>query len=358
MADSQIQAPDRRERLIALIITFAIASACPLSASAADSGGSTATDTTGKVLKGDVHDAGMLVPSATLIPGSDQKQAAPVQQYAGSEQDKLHPHTPPKGPVPVKKPGDGAGKGTQPPPPPKLWGTASDDERPANTPPAWGQETPVRPAIAPPAAVRLPAPKKPTSITPPDGVMTWQPGHAVKQVKPQVAEPMHFTWAELNAILMNKRSLMPNAAAPPRATGPQPLAAKQLALPHHLPANWNEWYQNVAHAIYQVWQQEQVCPGTATVRTTVFAGQEVDCRIFEFKAAADLKRNASAESFFRDAALKSVNSIDKSAVCQFPADQHPKKVVFDIQLTRLVDGPAGCEVVHTHQNPAMSASQK
>jgi hypothetical protein len=188
--------------------------------------------------------------------------------------------------------------------------------------------------------------------------MTWQPGHAVKQVKPQAAAPMHFTWAELRAILMNKGKLMPDAAPAPRATGPQPLAAKQLALPHHLPANWNEWYQNVARAIYQVWQQEQVCPGTATVRTTVFAGQEVDSQIFEFKPAADLKRDAPAESFFRDAALKSVNSIDKSAVCLFPADQHPKKVVFDIQLTRLVDGPAGCEVVHTHQNPAMSASQK
>jgi hypothetical protein len=135
------------------------------------------------------------------------------------------------------------------------------------------------------------------------------------------------------------------------------LAATQFVLPEQLPANWDEWYQRVAGAIYQVWVQQNVCPGVAIVQATIWDSHAAEGQIVDFTPAGDLARNVRAESSYRDAALRAVNSLDNSSICAFPAE-HPKKVVFDIQLSRLVDGPAGCKVVHTHESEAMRSLQK
>jgi hypothetical protein len=180
--------------------------------------------------------------------------------------------------------------------------------------------------------------------------MTFKPGYAVTQVH---QPPTRRTIT--SAGILNNQSALGRLRGDSAA--PKELAATEFVLPAHIPATWDEWYQGVAHAIYQVWVQQNVCPGSATVRTTVWDTQDAEGQVMDFTPAADIRRNARTESDYREAALKSVNSLDKARVCVFPA-KHPKKVVFDIQLTRLVNGPAGCQVVHTDQSETMRPLQR
>jgi hypothetical protein len=285
---------------------------------------------TGAPIKGGIHDDAQVQSSTRLFTQPAAVKPLPVQQYSGAPNrvKKTAPVPPVVKPKVEQKPTD-----EQPKPEVKLWGRAEDKEEEKEAKPSarlWGE--PPEATDGTPAK-KTPAAKSGNGSTPAYGVKSYQPGYEVTEVKvlPPVRPGMRSVAGRLRV-----------SAAPREAV------AAQLSLPRHVPANWSEWYDRVAHAIYQVWQQQSVGPGDAAIRTTVFDTNDVDCQITDFQPAGDIARHAEAESRFRDAALAAVSSLDKSSVCQFPA-VHPKKVSFDVHLSRLVDGPAGCRVIHTNE---------
>ncbi|HEY9774571.1 MAG TPA: hypothetical protein V6C81_12280 [Planktothrix sp.] len=292
-------------------------------------------------LKGGVDHAASVQSSTSLFTDTQDANHIQPQQFSGAPNRGAKPVAVP--PVvkknPPKEPPKSAGDEEKPPT--KLWGQVDDknEEEPKKGPKLWGEppEQPDGEKGRKPHIAKLGG-GEPSS--PSNGVTSWQPGYGVTEVK----------------VLPTPKPALSAVAGRLR---PQPRAreavAAQLALPRHLPANWNEWYDRVARAIYQVWQQQSVKPGSATVRATVYDSTDVDCAVTDFEAAADLQRNPVTESHFRDAALCAVSSIDKSTVCQFPL-VHPRKVSFDIQLTRLADGPAGCHVIRVRDSEQTTKS--
>jgi len=129
------------------------------------------------------------------------------------------------------------------------------------------------------------------------------------------------------------------------------LKAMPTVLPGRLqaPANWDEWYQRIARAIYQRWKQNSTGPGSAILTITVFNSRDVDSKVTEFVPALDAERNAQTESAFKDVALKSVSSLSGDDIWQFPASAASlKHIVFDMELKHAVGETAGCKVVHMH----------
>jgi hypothetical protein len=120
---------------------------------------------------------------------------------------------------------------------------------------------------------------------------------------------------------------------------PQPKSAWRRA------GNWDEWYKQVAKAVYQEWRQADTEAGVATVRVKVFQSHDIDCEIAEFDPAKDLSRDAKREVSFREAAIRSVDGLNRSQVWEFPdLSPLPKQVVIDLELKRKVGGLAGCAV--------------
>ncbi len=131
---------------------------------------------------------------------------------------------------------------------------------------------------------------------------------------------------------------------------PPEMRASQLALPSLPPVGtWDAWYQRVAKAMYNRWQQNHPGAGLSTVLITAYNTRDVDCRITTFTPAEGASRDAAAEGQFKNTALQCVSSLSKDPIWQFPTCAGSlKKVTFEIELKHAVGEDNGCRVVHKH----------
>jgi hypothetical protein len=135
-------------------------------------------------------------------------------------------------------------------------------------------------------------------------------------------------------------------------TVPTALTAQAFLLPElrtSVVSNWDDWYQRVAGAIYSGWQNQQVGPGVATMRVTVTRTRQLSCQVEDFTPAADIERNADAETIFREAALRAVHLVNKFEIPDFPNNASESSVSFDVQMRRLVGGKPGVDVASVHE---------
>ena len=210
-------------------------------------------------------------------------------------------------------------------------------------------------------------------MTPANGIMTYGAGYGVRKI----AQPRVLTrHANLSLAFPNTQGvtqqtsfqLLPmNKHIIQWAPMPVPveLKATQFRLTPMVPqkclappANWEQWYQRVARAIYDHWRINAVGPGKATVLITIYDTRNVDCKVVDFAPADGAGRNVATETAFRVSALKTITGLDGDQVWQFPnEDDLPNKVVFDMQFDHAVGTTPGCAVVHTHSNPSMVGLQ-
>ncbi len=229
----------------------------------------------------------------------------------------------------------------QPYKPPYLWG--------ATPPPPFRP----RPMFTPRAT-----PSWNYTLTPSNGIMTWGAGYNTSIV----AQPRFSSSLDTNINWSNHKVSGNRIDAQQQAPSAPQLKATALILPEAKvapPTTWDEWYERVAHAIYEQWkQQTTVGAGNSIVLITAYRTHDVDCKIVDFSPAADVKRDLGAETRFRDASLRSVTSLNRDPVWEFPVSEHPpKKIVFDMQFKHGVGETGGCEVVHMQDNKALGAEQ-
>ena len=245
-------------------------------------------------------------------------------------------------------------RGYQPPPPPKIDASAS-------AAPEKSLHERLHSIFAQPAPSKTSAPLKwDYTATPSNGVMNWAPGYSVTElprpVQRRAETSMQFSTnqSRMNALMeARNKQLKAQRAVQQVLPGPTEMKATQLALPKAkaLPptTNWEQWYSRVARAIYEQWKQNSVGPGEATVLITAYNTHDVDCRITDFTAAEDVKRDAATETRFKQAALSAVSSLSGDDIWSFPlARTTPKKVSFDMQFKHAVGEKNGCQVVHVH----------
>jgi hypothetical protein len=307
----------------------------------------------GTRLKGGVDEAARLNPSIKVVPGAATGHV--IQQFAGKGTYAPGQAAPvPVIPVKPKTP-------VTPPPPPLQ----QIDESGALVDPVPPPPPPAKPKAPPPP------PPKPFTATPSSGTMNWagapnvlvvsplaRPGKAIpkKIIEPRVVTRTQIDWktpasngksADGAGGLTAARGV---AGARARAPGVVPLMATPQLLPGAAsaavaaPANWPEWYKRVSHTIYEQWQRASAGPGTARVRVTVFRSNDVDCQIVDFVPATDVKRDAAAETAFRESAIRSIYALRKCQILGFPYQSRRTKVCFEMNMQRTVDGPAGCEI--------------
>jgi hypothetical protein len=307
----------------------------------------------GTRLKGGVDEAARLNPSIKVVPAGLSGHV--IQQFAGKGTYAPGQAAPvPVVPVKPKTP-------VTPPPPPLQ----QIDESGALIDPLPPPPPPAKPKAPPPP------PPKPFTATPSSGTMNWtgapnvlvvsplaRPGKAIPKriIEPRVVTRTQIDWktaassgkaADGSADPNASRSSIGHAA---RAPGVVPLMATPQLFPGAAsmavaaPANWPDWYKRVSHTIYDQWQRASAGPGTARVRVTVFRTNDVDCQIVDFVPAADVKRDAAAETAFRESAIRSIYALRKCQILGFPYQSTRTKVCFEMNMQRTVNGPAGCEI--------------
>lgn len=191
-----------------------------------------------------------------------------------------------------------------------------------------------------------------TVISHSKGVVSWTPGYELsKLAQGAYQETLSGVWhtgAPTPALLATQGVLKEPQFAKV-LTGPPPMVATGLLLPQ-LRAQavekltWDEWYKRVARAIYCRWQYAEVGPGSATIRMVVTRDRDISCQLIDFQPAADIKRDVAAETLFRESAVKAVNMVTKFEIPDLPQPLDADKVVFDLDLKRVVDGPVGVDV--------------
>ncbi len=112
--------------------------------------------------------------------------------------------------------------------------------------------------------------------------------------------------------------------------------------------NWNEWYKRVCQVVYDNWEIDQANPGKSCVRVTVWSGREIEARVLSFTPAEGASRDAKRETAFRETSLRAVNSLEKTPVLDFPLTSNRGKIIFDLDMTRSIDGPSGIQVAALH----------
>jgi hypothetical protein len=341
------------ELMFLIVFGLMVSPAVPACADTTAAGSPSSSDGSGsKLLNGSAEDKERMQQSVKLFLDPPTRPPAP----------KFQPTPPPPPLVPL------SGSVTGQPPlggtvvghPPLSGGTSFIPvplPRPHFVAPLWGTAVPppfrppFRPMFVPPAP-----PRWNYTLTPRNGIMTWSPGYSTA-----IVPPSHFSSLETNLNWSNKNVNASRIGLQQPPAMPQ-LKAIEMTLPEAKvppPANWDEWYERVAHAIYGQWkQQTAVGPGTSTVLITAYRTHDVDCKIEDFTPAADVKRDLNAETRFRDASLRSVSSLSRDPLWEFPVSQKtPKMIVFDMQFKHGVGEAAGCEVVHIHDNKTPSAQQ-
>lgn len=315
-------------------------------------------------MKASVRDDAHVNPSLTLVVPNG-RSAAPrrfdsstVKQYAPS---------PLSGSTNHPRHDGGASYAPRFIPPPRLWGNAPESAQPFarqgsvwGDGPSWGNGYHSRPGMG--GGSYYVAPKWNYSITPRNGIMTWQPGYQTKATRMSYATTSAtYRRKDYLAIAAGRAGSVGNSAygtlkstrgAVSAAPNVVALQAQQYKLPenaknHKTAANWDEWYKQIAKSVYEVWTQNEVVVGGTTLQVEVWPGLELDCKVVEFTPPSDVKRDAKLETEFREAALRSMRSMKGSSALEFPACKPvPKSVIFDMEFKREVDGPAGCKVVH------------
>jgi hypothetical protein len=121
----------------------------------------------------------------------------------------------------------------------------------------------------------------------------------------------------------------------------QPLQAQARS------ANWNDWYKRVCKTVYDQWIINETGPGKVYVQVTVWSSRDIEGRILRFENAADSVRTSAQQVVFSKAALQAVNSLENNAILEFPVNDRRTKIVFDLDISRLVGGGSGCQVVNS-----------
>ncbi len=183
------------------------------------------------------------------------------------------------------------------------------------------------------------------------GVVTWTPGYELSKLVPGAyKETLSGVWhsGSPTPALLASQGVLPQPQFTKVLVGPTPMVATGLLLPQ-LRAQvlekltWDEWYRRVARAIYCRWQYADVGPGCATIRMVVTKDRDIGCQLIDFTPAPDIKRDVAAEKLFRESAVKAVNMVTKFEIPDLPP-LDSDKVVFDLDLKRVVDGPVGVDV--------------
>jgi hypothetical protein len=115
--------------------------------------------------------------------------------------------------------------------------------------------------------------------------------------------------------------------------------------PQKRSSNWNEWYQRVCQTIYDLWLLNSTGPGKAWLSVTVWPGRDIEGRIMKLESAADEKRDGKTQKAFADSALRAVHSLGGCSLLDFPTENARNKVTFQLDITRLVGGESGYEVI-------------
>ena len=143
---------------------------------------------------------------------------------------------------------------------------------------------------------------------------------------------------------------------------PTPLTASAKMLPElqttlaERALTWEQWYDHIAHAIYDHWRQIDAGPGTANVRVTIFSSRDVECQVRSFDPAPDIARDAVKETAFREAAVRAIDSVRPYEILDFPFLSQRKQATFDIDMRRSVNGPVGCEIVAVHDTELLKSA--
>jgi hypothetical protein len=217
------------------------------------------------------------------------------------------------------------------------------------------------------------------TMTPKNGIMTWSSGYASTKVTPQpqgtaqtqaVIKPglqqtsVSASMQQQIGIVPVQRTQINTAVVKPSVDGvvtskktPTPPPAVALeATPALLTEmhsekrsiNWDEWYKRVCKVVYDNWEIDQASPGKSCVRVTVWSGREIEARVLSFTPAQGASRDAKRETAFRETSLRAVNSLQKTPVLDFPSRSNRGKIIFDLDMTRSVDGPSGIQVAAFH----------
>ncbi len=200
-------------------------------------------------------------------------------------------------------------------------------------------------ASVPPYRVSISAPR--------NGVVCWEPGYEVTAVahglRKETMGGLYF---------LPDTEIVTALRATPNSLRPEPMYAQPVVLLEHplrataggvrgptsgAGSRWDEWYNDIAKAIYRRWQNAEVGPGIAKVRILV-RDRKMYTQLTEFAPAPFVDRDSVAESQFRTAALGAVNDVSYYEIPEFPSLPHRSTVTFDAVLNRTVDGPLGCEV--------------
>ncbi|MBK9143322.1 MAG: hypothetical protein IPM23_12540 [Candidatus Melainabacteria bacterium] len=218
-----------------------------------------------------------------------------------------------------------------------------------------------------------PAPWNPNSSavshTPANGLMTYSPGLAVKEIpqpKHMTPDPYHhlpiIRHSPYGAVafspgyqvhvsvpgstregLGGSWSAQESSAKGAAGLNASPLLLKGISA-RPVTASWQQWFRLTAGAIYARWKHAEVGPGTAHVQVTVTVNQDISGIVEDFTPAEGVERDVKAETEFREAALRSVDLISRYEIPRFPRGSDRKKVVFNVELRRTVTGEAGFDV--------------
>lgn len=179
------------------------------------------------------------------------------------------------------------------------------------------------------------------------GVICWAPGYEVSVQTPGlIKESLGGMWYA-PSYPRNVSSVKTFLEAVPAPSG---MVAAPLLLPELRPGaadknlDWDSWYKRIAKAIYSRWQYADVGPGFAVVRVNITTARDLSCRLVDFTPAEDMDRNVVAETAFREAAVKAVNSVRTFEIPELPPMQGHNRVTFDVEMKRTIDGPIGIDV--------------
>lgn len=212
--------------------------------------------------------------------------------------------------------------------------------------------TPINEPVIATSAIVQPNRSQGNAITPSNGIVSWVPGFEVRSV-PFSSQFTYQSLKETLGGLWTTSTPVPADASALQGKLSQSKASGLVAQAKLLPGlhaidkviSWDDWYNRVAHAIYERWENADTGPGTAHVRVVVRRYCDLSCRLTGFSAAPDVGQDLIKETEFREAAVRTVNLVDHSDVLEFPFMSSRDEVTFDVDLKRAVDGPARCEVV-------------
>jgi hypothetical protein len=328
---------------------------------------------TAGVLKGTVQQDNAINPSLTII-NSQTAPAAPRQipTTGLKKNDTTAPNgkTPINGNVNANDPKNKAAATPPPPPVPRTWYAPGHEvllhilPKPLNPASDKANQTKAKVAPNPPSTPTTPT----TSTTVPPapslkGVTSWRPGYEIKKIAPVTPANANGKNVANNGASNGANTRTPRQVA--AVNGPQIpiMKATPLLLPElksksdEKASSWEGWYKHVANAVYARWEYVEVGPGAATVEVTLTPNQDVSCRLVDFTPAQGVERNIVAETKFREAAIRAVNNVRSYEIGNPPSADY-KKVVFDVELSRTVNGPIGVYIESVNSPSAKDESSK